>query len=145
MSALQRDVLRLELPCAAKYLQVVRLAVGGAADRAGLSVEDIHDLKVAVTEACTNVIDHAFDEDAIRSGRARMVVTMIIGEGEIRVEVEDEGRGFEPKHVLAHFNSAPPQPGRLGLYLIRQMTDELQIISAPGSGTKISFVKRGSR
>jgi serine/threonine-protein kinase RsbW len=145
MSFSQRDTLRLELPCKTKYLLPVRLAVAGAGDRGGLTVEDIEDLKVAVGEACNNCIEHAFDEEAIRSGTARMRVTIIVGDGEVRVEVEDEGCGFDPKYVTAAIDSDMPSPERLGLYVIKHMTDEMHIQSAPGSGTKVSFVKRRSR
>lgn len=145
MSNPLRDTLCIELPCDAKYLHAVRLAVAGAANRGGLTVQDIEDLKVAVGEACNNCIEHAFDEEAVRSGSARMRVTVIVGDGEVRVEVEDEGRGFDPKHVISALESQAPASGNLGLYVIKQMTDYMHIESAPGSGTKIVFVKRRSR
>ncbi len=139
------DALRFELPCDPKYLVAVRLAVAGAAARAGLTVEDIHDLKVAVCEACNNCIEHAFTEEERASGAARMRITVLVGDGEVRIEVEDSGRGFDPKHVTAAVDSDTPRTEGLGLFVIKQMTDQMHIESAPGSGTKISFVKRQSR
>jgi serine/threonine-protein kinase RsbW len=141
----EQDTLRLDLPCCAKYLQAARLAVTGAASRAGLTIEEIEDLTVAVGEACNNAIDHAFDEDAVKSGRARIRITVIIGDQEVRVEVEDQGRGFDPKR-LAPRNDVPiPASRGLGLYIMRQFVDELDVLSSPGSGTKICLLKRSSR
>lgn len=145
MSSLKPDVLRFDLPCRDKYLQVVRLALKGAASRAGLTIEDIEDLNVAVSEACNNVLYHAFDEETLRTGDPRILVTLYISDGEVRVEVEDQGRGFDPKRVLATDQAELPTTQSYGLYLIRAFTDEMKVESAPGSGTKISFVKRVSR
>ncbi|MCX7600147.1 MAG: ATP-binding protein [Armatimonadetes bacterium] len=145
MSSLKPDVLRFDLPCQEKYLQVVRLALHGAASRAGLTIEDIEDLTVAVSEACNNVLYHAFDEETLRTGDPRMLITLHISDGEVRVEVEDQGHGFDPKHVLAADQSELPTTQSYGLYLIRAFTDEMKIESAPGSGTRISFVKRVSK
>ncbi len=140
------DTVLLEIPCAEVYLKVVRLAVAGAGSRADLTVQDIEDLKVAVGEACNNVIYHAFDEETMRSGAAKIRITMFIRRGELRVEVEDEGRGFDPSRVPSPVDSqtASERMG-MGLYLMKQMCDLVRVESAPGSGTKVIIVKRRSR
>ena len=145
MSAQDYEVIRLELPCASKYLLAARLAIAGVASRAGLTVEDIEQLKVAVGEACTNVIYHAFDEASIREGRARIKIEMRVREGEVQVDIEDEGRGFDAEDVLAKLDADGPTTSSLGLYLMRELSDELKIESAPGSGTKVMIVKRVTR
>ena len=111
----------------------------------GLTIEEIEDLTVAVGEACNNAIDHAFDEDAISSGRARIRLSVSVSEQEVRVEVEDQGRGFDPKRLKPREDVPVPASRGLGLYIMRQFVDELRVESSPGSGTKISFVKRSSR
>ncbi len=147
MSAEEFEVLRLDIPCTAKYLQVVRLAVAGAASRADLTVDDIEGLKLAVGEACNNVIEHAFDETEMREGRARIKIAIHVRKGEVWVDVEDEGRGFDPKHVLANLDDRipPPNESGLGIYIMRNSVDDLEIESAPGSGTRVRIVKRVSR
>ena len=145
MADQEQDTVRLDLPCCAKFLQVARLAVTGAASRAGLTIEEIEDLAVAVGEACNNAIDHAFDEEAISSGRARIRLSVSVTEQEVRVEVEDQGRGFDPKRLKPREDVPVPASRGLGLYIMRQFVDELRVESSPGSGTKISFVKRSSR
>lgn len=145
MSTERLNTIHIDLPCTPKFLNVVRLAVAGAAARAGLNTDEIDDLKTAISEACNNVIDHAFDEETIRSGEARIRITLVISDDAVRVEVEDEGKGFDPKRVSSSLEATTPPSKSLGLFLMRCMTDDLRVESAPGSGTRITFVKRRSR
>lgn len=137
-------VIEMKVPCETRFLSVVRLAVAGAAARAGLGVGEADDLKVAVSEACTNAIEHAFP--GMDEGGAMMLVRMAVRQGELRVEVVDEGAGFDPKRLP----QTPPEErdleeGGLGLYLMHGLMDEVKVESAPGSGTKITLVKRLAR
>ncbi|MBC7286615.1 MAG: ATP-binding protein [Armatimonadetes bacterium] len=144
MTPLDYDVLTLEVPCTPKYLNVIRLAIAGAASRAGLTYDDIEVLKQAVGEACNNAIDHAFDQRTLDSGQAKIFVTMRVSDGEIRVEVEDKGRGFDPKRVLEKGRPDPYDRGH-GIFIMRELADDVKIESAPGSGTKVTIVKRATR
>jgi serine/threonine-protein kinase RsbW len=145
MPTREDDTVELVIPCDPKYVTVVRLTVAGVAARSGLTVDDIDDLKVAVSEACTNAIDHAFDEAGGQPG-PHVHVRLYPKDGEMRIEVEDEGQGFDPRHVKKALEAQEPgQEGGLGLYLIERLTDELRVESAPGSGTKITMTKRVAR
>jgi serine/threonine-protein kinase RsbW len=144
MPAKSAESVELTVPCDAKYLVVVRLAAAGVGNRAGLTVGDIEDIKVAVAEACTNVINHAFDED-VNPAERQIKVRLIAGDGELTVEVEDQGSGFDPKH-LERAQQAPLEgSGGLGFGLMRELTDSIRIESAPGSGTKIIMTKRAAK
>ncbi len=134
----------LELPCLPQYLLVARLTAGGCGTRAQLSVEDIEDLKVAVAEACTNVINHAFDERTSPAAR-KIVVRFIPGNEELKVEVEDEGKGFDPDQSEREKRDGLEGAGGLGFGLMRELTDSLRVESAPGSGTRVIMVKRATR
>ncbi|MCD6359888.1 MAG: ATP-binding protein [Armatimonadetes bacterium] len=138
------DTITLELPCETKYLQVARLATGGCGSAIDLTIEDVDDLKVAVTEACTNVINHAFDESTAPE-RRRIIVRFITGADGLQVEVEDEGCGFDPDQIEREKRDSLEGNGGLGFGLIRELTDSMKIESAPGSGTKITMVKRATR
>ncbi len=144
MPSRNADTVKLVLPGRSEFLQVARLATGGAAARAGLSIDDIEDLKVAVGEACTNVIDHAFDE-ATDADRRYIIVRMTVGKDEITVEVEDEGVGFDPAELERTRRDTYDGDGGLGFWLIGELTDSMRIESAPGSGTRVIMVKRASR
>ena len=63
------DVLTLSIPNDSEYISIVRLMVSGVCSRMNYAVEDIEDIKIAISEACTNVVLHAYDckqEDALR-------------------------------------------------------------------------------
>ena len=81
------DMVELRIPPDPKYIAVVRLTVAGVASRAGMSVDDVDDLKVAVCETYTNVIDHAFEGVRPRPVLIRMTAT----DRELQIEVIDEG------------------------------------------------------
>lgn len=141
MSAAEAGVIEMKVPCDPRFLSVVRLTVAGAAARAGLGVNEVEDVKVAVSEACTNVIDHAFGGEA--SAAATFTVRIGVREGELRLEVLDEGVGFDPKHLPAGtVESAAEREGGLGVFLMQGLMDEVKIESAPGSGTRVLLVKR---
>ncbi len=138
------DHITVTLPVDVQYISVARLIAAGVAARAHLTVDEIEDLKVAVSEACTNVTEHAFsddDENTAHSFRLRYSVS----DGELTLEVEDEGRGFDPKHLPDAKRKEYVEASGLGLYLIAELMDEVDIQSAPGSGTKITMTKRSAR
>lgn len=144
MSSKEANTVQLVLPGRAEFLQVARLTTGGVAARAGLTVDDIEDLKVAVGEACTNVIDHAFG-DEVNSDSCRIILRLTVGKGEVTVEIEDEGVGFDPAELERDQREGYHGEGGLGFWLIRELTDSLRVESAPGSGTRVIMVKRATR
>lgn len=145
MSAAEAGVIEMKVPCDPKFLSVVRLAVAGAAARAGLAVAEIDDVKVAISEACTNVIDHAFGGSE-PAPPAAFLVRITVRDGELRLEVLDEGSGFDPKHLpAATVEDAAERERGLGLFLMQGLMDEVKIESAPGSGTRVLLVKRQAR
>jgi len=145
MSPLPRDTMEILLPLEPGFLSVVRLAVAGAGTRAGLDIAEIEDAKVAVCEACTNVIEHAYPAEKGLGPEGFIRVRLTVHAGELRIEVEDEGVGFDPKRLPKINPEEKPVEGGLGLYLIRHLMDEVKIESAPGSGTKIIMLKRAAR
>ncbi len=143
MGSAATETVTLELPCHPQYLLVARLTVGGVGHRAQLSVEDIEDLKVAIAEACTNVINHAFD-DRVKAKDRKMTVRFTAGDGTMTIEVEDEGQGFDPARIERDRRTGLEGEGGLGFGLMRELTDSLDVQSAPGSGTKITLTKRAT-
>lgn len=144
MSLKDASTVELVLPGKAEFLLVARLATSGVGLRAGLTVDDIDDLKVAVAEACTNVINHAFD-DSIPESERRILLSLSIGKNEMTVEVEDEGVGFDPNALERSQRDGLDGQGGLGFGLMRELTDSLRVESAPGSGTRVIMVKRATR
>ena len=129
----------LTLDARPENLALTRLALTGVAANAGAPRDVVADLKLAVTEACTNVIRHAYGAD----GGVGSIVVRYRGEpGMLSIEVEDSGSGFEPG-ALAEASEENGGGSGMGLMIIRVLTDELEI-SATGSGTRLRLVKRFS-
>ena len=138
------NTVEIVLPSRPEYLLLARLATSGVGLRAELTVDDIEDLKVAVSEACTNVINHAFDDDVTPADR-QIQLRMSAGRGEMTVEVEDEGQGFDPKELERSTRDGLDGKGGLGFGLMKELTDSFRVESAPGSGTRVIMVKRATR
>ena len=94
------------------------------------------DLKLALTEACSNSVRHAYEE-----GRDGVVQVSYRLDGErIEVEVRDDGAGFDPA-VLERAQEELDEGG-LGIAIIRAVTDELDIGPNPdGEGSRLRFTK----
>jgi serine/threonine-protein kinase RsbW len=124
--------IRLTLPARPENVAVVRHVLGGLAEALRLPESLVDDMRLAVTEACTNVVRHAYaDEGTID------VVMRPRGEA-LEVVVSDSGRGVGPSPDV-------DGPG-LGLPLIAALTDTLEIHRTLGSGSRLvmRFLRGGT-
>ena len=126
----------LRMDARPENLALARLALGGIASVVAAPEDVVADLKVAVTEACTNAIQHAHGPGASGS----VVVRYRAAEGRIDIEVEDEGIGFDPLDPGAPDRQHGESQG-MGLMIIRALTDETTVES-DRTGSRISFSKR---
>jgi serine/threonine-protein kinase RsbW len=135
----QRDRVELRMSAHPENLALARLALSGIAASVGASEEVIGDLKLAVTEACTNAMQHAY---ADRATVAQVVVRYGASEGVLRVEVEDFGAGFDPSDgELSTSQIAAGGDRGMGLKIMKAVTDELTVTSTI-AGTRVVFAKR---
>jgi len=120
--------LRLTLPATAENVMVVRQAVAGLGEALGLPGLRIADLKTVVSEACNNVVLHAYDDEP-----GPLLVSASPGQGELEVQIADEGHGFRPRP-----NQADPSLG-LGLPLIAALADSFEISGGAGQGSRTTI------
>jgi serine/threonine-protein kinase RsbW len=117
--------------------------VTGAARAAGLDARAIFAVQLAVDEACSNIIDHAYGGE----GHGDIECTCRVTDDGLTVVLRDQGRPFDPSYV--------PQPnlspslededctgGGLGLYFMHQLVDEVHFEFGPDSGNVLTMVKR---
>jgi len=129
------DYLEMKLPAKAEYVGVLRLTASGVANRMGFSYEDIEDIKVAISEAITNTVKHAyFDEEA---GKVR--VGFGIYKDRLEIMVADNGESFNfnqvKKDIGPHDESMPIErmkEGGFGLFLIEALMDQVEINNQSG-------------
>ena len=128
---------RLTIPARAEYITLGRLALTAIAGLRPLSDETLHDLKLALTEACTNSVKHAYGEDG---GSVDIVYELL--SDRLAVEVGDAGTGFEPNGARGNAaGEADLEEGGLGIEIIRALTDEVEIAEREGGGSRLRFVK----
>jgi len=135
----QAQAIRLTIPAKPEYITLGRLALTGIARlrREPLSQEVLGDLKLALTEACTNSVRHAYAD-----GHGSVQILYELHSDRLVVEVTDDGEGFEP----------PTQPSGvlrgqelaedgLGIAIIEALADELEIREREQGGSSLRFVK----
>ena len=117
--------LLLSLPARAENVAVVRHAFGGLGDVLELTEQTLSDIKLAVTEACTNVVVHAYpDRDYGPLG-----VQATLDERTLTIVVTDEGRGVLPR---------ADSPGLgLGLPLIATLAESLELGTGDNHQTEV--------
>ncbi|MFN2470852.1 MAG: ATP-binding protein [Gaiellaceae bacterium] len=126
---------RLSIPAKAEYITLVRLALTGLAHLHPLSEETLGDLKLAVTEACSNSVRHAYGN----GGDGVVDILYELRTDRLVVEVADNGTGF------AHGESSPRgdlDEGGLGIAIIQAVADEFEVRAGrDGAGSRLRFVK----
>jgi serine/threonine-protein kinase RsbW len=131
-------VVRLAFPAKAEYITLGRLALTGIA-RFGptpFSDELLGDVKLALTEACTNSVRHAYD-----GGSGAVSIAYELHRDRLVVEVADDGTGFDRVGVPVDAEDELNEGG-LGIAIIEALTDELEISRGSAGGSRLRFVKR---
>jgi serine/threonine-protein kinase RsbW len=129
--------IKLTIPAKPEYITLGRLALTGLAGLRPLSPEVLGDLKLALTEACSNSVRHAYSD-----GREGLVeICYELHSDRLVVEVADDGEGFDPS-VLDQNGDDDLSEGGLGIALIRALADELELGDRDqGRGSRLRFVK----
>jgi serine/threonine-protein kinase RsbW len=133
-------VVELEIPARPAYLSLVRLVVDAAVGSLapGLSAARRDDLKIAVTEACSNAIEA--HEASIADGP--VVVRCVVDDDQVTVEVVDNGEGFDPDRVESLPAATDPRRLRhesgLGIPLMQTLTDRVSFTRAL-NGTTVAL------
>ncbi|HEX7083030.1 MAG TPA: ATP-binding protein [Gaiellaceae bacterium] len=139
------QAIRLTIPAKPEYITLGRLALTGLARLRPepLSQEVLGDLKLALTEACTNSVRHAYGD---AYGCVEILYEM--HPDRLVVEVVDEGSGFGESGVGARALERSPHEdedlseGGLGIAIIQALADEFEIGERPqGGGSRLRFVK----
>ena len=131
----QPENVEFSIPCMSDYVGVVRLAVSGLATRMNFSIEEIEDIKIAVSEACTNSVQYAFDQPE----NERVFISFNLFKNKLEIIVKDNGKGFETTKLeknpieerkLEDIDENIPRLG-LGITFIKSLMDETTVTSEP--------------
>jgi serine/threonine-protein kinase RsbW len=129
------STVRLTIPAKPEYITLVRLALSGLSKLRPLSEEALGDLKLAVTEACTNSVRHGYE-----NGEGVVEILYELQPDRFVVEVSDDGPGFDASGDRPSEDNLAE--GGLGIAIIKAVSDEFEAGDrAEGHGSKLRFVK----
>jgi serine/threonine-protein kinase RsbW len=137
----EAPVVSIRIPAISEYVGVARLAVSGVASRLNFSIDQIEDIKVAVTEACANAVQYAYCKHEEGSPDKKVEVTCSAYPDHLEIVIKDNGCGFDPEN--------PPKPDKsdghthlgLGLTFMKTLMDKAAIRSHKGKGTEVTLIK----
>lgn len=132
----------LHVPSSTENLAMIRDFVSHVGEQAGFDEKEVMKLSLAVDEACANVIEHAYGEDAAK-GQVRVKVSF--DEDRVLVEVIDTGKGFDPSQLPVKEVEdlvRERRSGGLGWRLIRSVMDEVEYQIVPGEKNELRMIKR---
>lgn len=135
MDPSERSV-RLVIPAKAEYITLGRLALTAIARVRPLPEETLSDLKLALTEACTNSVRHAYED---RVGTVEIVYQL--EPDRLVVDVVDDGAGFDADESVGNSDNGDLNEGGLGIAIIRAVADEVEIGPSRSGGSRLRFVK----
>jgi anti-sigma regulatory factor (Ser/Thr protein kinase) len=130
-------VVHLAFPAKPDDLLLARLVLSGLARSMPVGEDLLADLKLAITEACGNVVRHAYPD-----GAGDVWVSYVVSDGVLQMIVEDQGVGYEWQNISDR-PGATPVDGGMGMSIIRTIVDDLEVdTGADGRGTVVRMSRR---
>lgn len=107
------------------------------ADQAGFTPQEVSDLKLVLTEACSNVVRHAYGGEEGHE----IILSLFIDEDELTLTIQDFGcrldlTGYQEPDLDV------PHEGGYGIYIVETLMDSVEYDTSPQTGTILSMIKR---
>ena len=135
MRAVAPVQVELRIPRSCEFVRVARKTAAALAHQLEFTIHDVADIELAVSEACTNAVEHVPGQEC-----REILVRFSADATQLVMEVVDQGPGFDPAEAA---EAAPTEEGLggLGLLVIRSLMDDLEIKCDPETGTRVRMVK----
>lgn len=133
--------MELKFSAKSKNESFARVAVASFASQLDPTIDEISDIKTAVSEAVTNSIIHGYDEDESKFVK----IICEIQDDVIKVTIEDEGHGIEDLSMAMQplYTSKPElERSGMGFTVMETFMDEIRVASIKEEGTKIVMKKK---
>jgi serine/threonine-protein kinase RsbW len=114
------------------------------AEEAGLNETEVYAVQLAVDEATTNIIEHGYGQEC----PSRIDITCDIQEDGLKVVIYDDAEPFNPESVPepeTNVSLEELKPRGLGIFLMRQMMDEVHYQSSPDKGNILTMIKHKAK
>ncbi|MCF6411807.1 anti-sigma B factor RsbW [Pseudalkalibacillus salsuginis] len=128
------DIIEMVIPAKPDYVGVARLTVSGIASRMGYTFDEIEDIKIAVSEAITNAVNHAYGAE----DKGEIHLSYGMYDDKIEITVTDKGKSFDVEATKLSTGPVNGKPvdqineGGLGLFLIETLMDKVDISDEAG-------------
>lgn len=133
--------MKLEFDAISNNEAFARVSVAAFVSVLDPTLEEISDVKTAVSEAVTNAIIHGYD--GISDGKVRIYCR--ISQDILHIEIADQGRGIDNiEQAMEPLFTTKPELERsgMGFAFMEAFMDDLEVISEPGNGTKVQMKKK---
>jgi serine/threonine-protein kinase RsbW len=134
------ELVTLEIPAKAEYVVLGRLALAGLLRERGFTADAVADLKLALTEACSNSIRHAYNGDA-----GQVNLSFEVSDDRVVMKICDQGAGFHEDDAdcpdCAAVGATALSEGGMGISIIRAVVDEFDLARAADGGTILTLTK----
>lgn len=130
-----QNYIKLEFPSKSSNESFARMAAAAFAAQLDPTLEELGDIKTAVSEAVTNCIVHAYPESV---GKIRLRMR-ILDSGELEIVVQDWGKGIEDVQKAREplYTTGGEERSGMGFTIMESFTDKLRVRSRPGRGTTV--------
>ena len=141
MGTSKKNISELVVKSRTENLSLIRDFISSKASNAGISTEEIENIMLAVDEACTNIIRHAYK--SFPDGE--IFIKLEYNSDKIIISIVDHGNTFDPKTVpdpdlQKYYRNG--RVGGLGMYLMKTLMDDVKYTSVPGKYNKVLLSKR---
>ncbi|MEM5786975.1 MAG: ATP-binding protein [Syntrophobacteraceae bacterium] len=126
----------LDIPADPASLFVVRSVVGKLSERIGYDPKQTNMLILAIDEACTNVIRHAYKQSANK----RIILTFLVNLDYFEITIRDFAPSSDPAQFLPR-SLEDVRPGGLGIHFIKSAVDKMEFENPPDGGTILKLTK----
>lgn len=137
-----REVMKLTFDSCSENEEFARVVVAVFASRMDPTLEEIDDIKTAVSEAVTNAVIHGY-----QNGEGKIGIEAAVEENVLSVTVSDDGIGIPDieKAMEPMFSTLPEERSGMGFSFMEAFMDRVEVISSPGGGTSVTMRKKIGR
>ncbi len=128
------DTILIKIPCHTEYIAIARYTASLLANKMSLDVEDIEDIKIAVSEACNNAIQHSCTDDNL------IEIEYTIDKNTFTATIIDSGVGYtESEYTSPNLNEL--NENGLGIFIMNSLMDSVTIKANEQKGTTVELIK----
>lgn len=138
----KREVMTMKIESRSENEEFARVVVAVFAARLDPTVDEMDDIKTAVSEAVTNAVIHGY-----QNKEGTITLEASIEENVLSVMIIDEGIGINniEQAMEPMYSSLPDERSGMGFSFMEAFMDQVEVISAPGKGTSVIMRKRIGR